>query len=82
MTQPTDNLPDLDEIARQPWPMPGQSDLAGLTCPPCTGNCRQGRDCDAEREGEPLALFVGIRNALLLTLAAVGVWHIVSLVLG
>lgn len=40
-------------------------------CPPCTGACDQGRACPAEPD-DPLAIFVGLRNAVILTLAGVG----------
>jgi len=42
------------------------------TCPPCNGQCRQGRDCPANLEHDdenPLALFIGLRNALGIMLA-------------
>lgn len=39
-------------------------------CPPCTGNCCQGRDCPAndleDEDGHPFPAFVGLKNALLL----------------
>lgn len=25
-----------------------------MSCPPCTGTCRQGRDCPANEAGQPL----------------------------
>lgn len=68
-----DAKPDLDDLARQPWPLPGRAaDLAGPACPPCTGNCNQGDACDAEDDSDALGVFIGIRNAVVLTLAGVG----------
>lgn len=42
------------------------------TCPPCTGNCHQSDWCPAEPDSEPLAIFAALRNAVILTLAGVG----------
>jgi len=48
----------------------------------CRGDCRQGRMLcphKGECQEDSLAVFVGLRNALLLTLAMVFVWWALSL---
>lgn len=47
-----------------------------MSCPPCTGCCRQGRDCPAQQhEEDPLAPSKGIALALVVGIA---IWACVA----
>jgi len=48
--------------------------VAAMTCPPCTGNCDQGRTCPA-REAKPLPHGFAIAAMLALVAIALG-WRL------
>lgn len=68
-----DAKPDLDDLARQPWPLPGRvKDLAddlGVDAEP--------HWADRDDSGG-LDVFIGIRNAVVLTLAGVGAGFLIA----
>ena len=44
------------------------------TCPPCNGECRQGRDCPAIKDGDP-PMITGDKAALILmALLVIAFW--------
>lgn len=51
------------------------------SCPPCTGNCNQGRCCDADR-GEPVTAWPFVVISLACSLGLVAVGYVIALVVG
>lgn len=47
-----------------------------MTCPPCTHNCREGRDCPARREASDDLVWCAIATVVAALIAATLAWLI------